>query len=71
MATKAEDARGFDSYVAWSRRHYRYDLYVNVEKERAWRKKEAERVGVGFTLPTSVVPNVPRIRQASAVEIAA
>jgi integrase len=47
------------------------DLYVNVEKEKAWRKKEAERVGVGFTLPTSVVPNVPKIRQASAVEIAA
>jgi len=47
------------------------DLYVNVEKEKAWRKKEAERVGVGFTLPTSVVPNVPKIRQGTAVEIAA
>jgi len=47
------------------------DLYVNSQKEKAWRKKEAERVGVGFTLPTSVVPNVPKIRQASAVEIAA
>ena len=47
------------------------DLYVNVEKEKLWRKQEAERVGVGFTLPVSVVPNVPKIRQASAVEIAA
>jgi len=47
------------------------DLYVNIEKEKAWRKKEAEKVGVGFTLPTSVVPNVPKIWQNSAVEIAA
>ena len=44
------------------------DLYVNVEKEKLWRKQEAERVGVGFTLPMSVVPNVPKIQQASAVE---
>ena len=47
------------------------DLYVNIEKEKAWRKKEAEKVGVGFTLPTSVVPNVPKIWQSSAVEMAA
>jgi len=47
------------------------DLYVNIEKEKAWRKKEAERVGVGFTLPTSVVPNVPKLRQTNAAEIAA
>jgi len=44
------------------------DLYVDVEKEKLWRKQEAERVGVGFTLPMSVVPNVPKIQQASAVE---
>jgi hypothetical protein len=47
------------------------DLYVNIEKEKAWRKEEAERVGVGFTLPTSVVPNVPKIQQDRVVEIAA
>jgi integrase len=47
------------------------DLYVNIDNEKAWRKKEAERVGVGFTLPTSVVPNVPNTYQTTAVEIAA
>lgn len=47
------------------------DLYANLDKDMAWRKKEAERVSVGFTLPTSVVPNVPKIREAGAVEIAA
>jgi integrase len=47
------------------------DLYVNIDNEKAWRKKEAERVGVGFTLPASVVPNVPKLHQNSAVEIAA
>lgn len=47
------------------------DLYVNLDKDMVWRKKEAEGVGVGFTLPTSVIPNVPKIREAGAVEIAA
>ena len=47
------------------------DLYVNIDNEKAWRKKEAERVGVGFTLPTSVVPNVPNLHETTAVEIAA
>ena len=47
------------------------DLYVNIEKEKTWRKKEAARVGVGFALPTSVVPNVPKVQQACVVEIAA
>ena len=27
------------------------DLYVNIEKEKTWRKKEAERIGVGFSCP--------------------
>jgi hypothetical protein len=47
------------------------DLYVNIENEKAWRKKEVERVGVGFTLPTSVVPNVPKLEQTNSVQIAA
>jgi integrase len=47
------------------------DLYVNIDNEKAWRQTEAERVGVGFTLPTSVVPNVPKSNQPTAVEIAA
>jgi integrase len=47
------------------------DLYVNIDNDKVWRKKEAERVGVGFTLPTSVVPNVPKSNQSTAVEIAA
>jgi len=47
------------------------DLYVNIDNEKAWRKKEAERVGVGFTFPTSVVPNVPKLHGKDAAEIAA
>ena len=47
------------------------DLYVRIDNEKAWRKQEAERVGVGFTLPTSVVPNVPKPKRNSAAEIAA
>jgi integrase len=47
------------------------DRYVNVVNEKAWRKSEAERVGFGFTLPTSVVPNVPKSQQNSSVEKAA
>jgi len=47
------------------------DLYVNIEKEKAWRKQEAERVGVGFTVPASVVPNVPKIQPDKVVQIAA
>ena len=47
------------------------DLYVNLDKDKVWRKREAEKIGVGFTLPVSVVPNVPRIQKARAVEIAA
>ena len=47
------------------------DRYVNIEKDKAWRKEQAQRIGVGFTLPTSVVPNVPRSRQTTDFEIAA
>jgi integrase len=47
------------------------DRYVNIEKDKAWRKEQAEKIGVGFTLPTSVVPNVPRLRRSTAVKIAA
>jgi integrase len=47
------------------------DRYVNIENEKTWRKKEAERVGVGFTLPTSVVPNVPKLQRQKIVEKAA
>jgi len=47
------------------------DLYVNIENEKAWRKKEAERAGVGFSLPTPVVPNVPNLQQSNVVEIVA
>lgn len=47
------------------------DLYVNIEKDKAWRKEQAETIGVGFTLPTSVVPNVPKLRRSSDVRIAA
>jgi integrase len=47
------------------------DLYVNIGSEKVWRKKEAERVGVGFVLPTSVVPNVPKSNQHTAAEVAA
>jgi integrase len=47
------------------------DLYVNIDNDKAWTKTEAERVGVGFTLPTSVVPNVPNSYGTIAVEIAA
>jgi integrase len=47
------------------------DLYVNIEKEKAWRKTEADRVGVGFALPTSVVPNVPKLQKSSVVGKAA
>src|ERR1700753_4068516 len=39
------------------------DLYVNVEEDKAWRKEQAEKIGVGFTLPTSVVPNVPNSQE--------
>jgi hypothetical protein len=58
MAAKTENASG--STVT--------DLYVNIEKEKTWRKNEAERVGVGFALPTSVVP---KLQQVNAAEIAA
>ena len=47
------------------------DLYVNIDNDKAWRKKEAERVAIGFTLPTSVVPNVPKVHRSSPGEIAA
>jgi len=47
------------------------DLYVNIDNEKTWRRKEVERIGVGFTLPTSVVPNVPKRSRNNIVEIAA
>jgi integrase len=47
------------------------DRYVDAENELVWRKKEVERVGIGFTLPTSAVPNVPKLHQNSAEEKAA
>ena len=48
-----------------------YGPLCKRRKEKLWRKQEAKRVGVGFTLPMSVVPKVPKIQQASAVETAA
>jgi hypothetical protein len=47
------------------------DLYVNIEKDRVWRKEEAERANVGFTLPTSVAPDVPKLHKVSEARIAA
>jgi hypothetical protein len=47
------------------------DLYVNIEKDKAWRKEQAETIGVGFTLPTSVVPNVPKLHNVGERRIAA
>lgn len=47
------------------------DRYVNVEKDKAWRKEHAERIGVGFILPTSVVPNVPKSKDANELKLAA
>jgi integrase len=50
------------------------ELYSHLHEEQQLRFDEAERVGYGFVLPAtalSVVPNVPKLHQSSAVEIAA
>jgi len=54
------------------------DFYAaGLENEKEWRKAEAERVEVRFTLPlsvarkVSVVPNVPKLGGNRKVEIAA
>ena len=54
------------------------DFYAEaIESELEWRKTEAERVGVGFILPTSVarkgsvVPNVPKSQVNRKLRIAA
>ena len=38
------------------------DLYDKVKDNAPLRKKWAEQCGVGFELPASVVPNVPKMR---------
>jgi len=51
------------------------ELYSHLHEELQVRLDEAERVGFGFSLPenpiVAVVPNVPKLHQNSAVEIAA
>lgn len=48
------------------------DFYVNIDNDNEWRKSEAERLGVGFTLPKSlVVPNVPKIARRKEMQKAA
>jgi len=51
------------------------ELYSHLHEELQVRLDEAERVGFGFSLPETpieaVVPNVPKLHQNSAVEIAA
>ena len=50
------------------------ELYSHLHEELQLRLDEAERVGYGFVLPAtelSVVPNVPKLHQNSAVEKAA
>jgi hypothetical protein len=72
MAAKAKDPRG-DLIRLWLGHGGTSvtDLYVNIDNEKMWRKKEAERVGVGFTLPNSVVPNVPKVCKDGSAKIAA
>ena len=38
------------------------DLYDMVKDNAAFRKQKAEEYGVGFELPASIVPNVPKNR---------
>ena len=51
------------------------EVYSHLHEELQLRLDEAMRVGYGFALPApnnvSVVPNVPKLHQNSAVEIAA
>jgi site-specific recombinase XerD len=47
------------------------DRYVTIADEKGWRKTEAEKAGIGFTLPTAVVPIVPRLHKIRTIEIAA
>jgi hypothetical protein len=47
------------------------DRYVTIADEKGWRKIEAEKAGVGFMLPTSVVPIVPKVHKIRAIENAA
>jgi hypothetical protein len=47
------------------------DCYATIADEKGWRKTEAEKAGIGFALPTSVVPIVPKMHHIRAIEIAA
>ncbi len=38
------------------------DLYDMVKDNAAFRKQKAAEYGVGFKLPVSIVPNVPKNR---------
>ncbi len=38
------------------------DLYDMVKDNTAFRKQKAAEYGVGFKLPASIVPNVPKKR---------
>jgi hypothetical protein len=55
--------------------HTMSEVYSHLHEELQIRLDEAKRVGYGFVLPVSnevsVVPNVPKLHQNSAVEIAA
>ena len=54
--------------------HTMSEVYSHLHEEVEMRLDEAARVGYGFVLPAfelSVVPNVPKLHQNSAVEIAA
>jgi len=55
--------------------HTMSEVYSHLHEEVEMRLEEAARVGYGFVLPAfeklSVVPNVPKLHQNSAVEIAA
>ena len=74
--SNSRNARQISEYVEWQARGEKVQHAEKIKTEHplgrdyeCW--KEAGRVGVGFTLPTSVVPNVPKLRQTDAVEIAA
>ncbi len=46
------------------------DDYSGLKENIAFRKKVAERIGIGFELPSSVVPNVPKVSVEGANEVA-
>jgi hypothetical protein len=46
------------------------DLYDKIKEDEEYRKEWAEECGIGFELP-SVVPNVPKTHEESAIEKAA